>query len=415
MIHLRKLNWILAICILWSINGFSFSAIEIDTTVLIKVKQKIHDGSSSERTRSAYKSLIATANKLLDIKNPTVMDKTLVPPSGNKHDYLSISRYWWPDPEKPNGLPWMRKDGETNPETQTDAVDRKRLSVMSQGVKNLCFAYYFSGDERYAKKAASMLKTWFLDEATRMNPHLAFAQSVPGNSKGRSSGILDGRSISSVVPDAIAILSKSPHWTKNDTTNINKWLTEYLTWLTDSELGITENNQDNNHASWYKYQVAALALHLGNHSLAKATVEAGQESLDKQLDFEGKQIHELERTRSFFYSCYNLEALTHIASIGDKVGMDMWNYQSKDGKSLMLAFNYLAPVINGATWQYTEINGVDISDLIAPLARFANHTKSDEVSNLLKKSISILVEQEKTTGKKNDELEELSLTTTLDL
>lgn len=415
MVQIEKLKWMCILFILLNVKGFSNSIIETDTIVLFQVKEKIHNGTASKRTIEAYNALIKQANQLLTIKNPTVMDKSIVPPTGNKHDYLSISRYWWPNPETKDGLPWIRKDGETNPETQTDAVDRKRMGAMAKGVKYLSLAYYFTGDERYAQKAVSILKAWFLDEATMMNPHLEFAQSVPGYSEGRSSGILDGKSIADVVPEAVTILSKSTYWTQSDTNALNKWLTDYLIWLTDSELGKKENSQKNNHGSWYKYQVATLALYLGNDALAKQTVNATQESINWQLDFEGKQIHELERTRSFFYSCYNLNALTSIAIIGDSVGMDMWNYTSDDNKNLMLAINYLAPVINGALWDYTEIHGVDLSGLVFPLSRMANYTSSQEVEDLFSKTVLILLEEEKSTGKRNVILDELCLTTNIDL
>ena len=42
----------------------------------------------------------------------SVMDKQHVPPSGDKHDYMSLGPYWWPDPDKPDGLPYIRRDGE---------------------------------------------------------------------------------------------------------------------------------------------------------------------------------------------------------------------------------------------------------------------------------------------------------------
>ena len=415
MINSIKHGFAMALFIVICAKGFSVPYIQLDSLALAKVKQKLNDGTASERLLSAYKTLISKADKLLSIKNPTVMDKTIVPPSGNKHDYLSISRYWWPNPETPNGLPWIRKDGQTNPDTQTDAVDRKRLGLMSSGVQNLCLAYYFSGDEKYAEKASSMIETWFLDDETRMNPNLQFAQSVPGNPKGRSSGVLDGRSIAQVMPDAINILSNSSHWTKNKNLKMTMWLNDYLTWLTESELGKIENTQLNNHGSWSKFQVVSLALFLKKNTLAIKMVESAMQNLDKQLDAEGKQIHEIERTRSFFYSCFNLDALTSIAVLGDKVGMGMWNYKPSDNKSLMLAVNYLAPVIDGKQWPYTDIHGVDLSNLVVTLARLSNHTTSNECSKLLSKTIAVLMEKEKTTGHKNNVLQELSLIGSINL
>src|SRR5262245_33391507 len=56
------------------------------------------------------------ADSLLNMKPLSVMDKSFTPVSGNKHDYMSQAPYFWYDSTKPNGLPYMRKDGVRNPE-----------------------------------------------------------------------------------------------------------------------------------------------------------------------------------------------------------------------------------------------------------------------------------------------------------
>jgi len=385
--------------------------INLDSLQLAKVKQKIQDKTASERTKTAYKTLINYANHLLTVENPSVVNKTITAPNADIHDYVSLSRYWWPDPEKKDGLPWIRKDGETNPYTQTKVADRYGLASMSSGVRTLSRAYYFTGDERYAQKAASMIKTWFIDESTRMNPNLEFAQSIPGYPNTRPQGILDGRSIVLVVPDAINILSRSPHWTSDLKIKMNTWFTEYLTWLTDSNMGKKGVELDNNHGSWYKFQVASLALYLGNKPLVEKMVNLAQQSLQQQLNDQGGQIHEIARTKSFSYSCFNLNALTHIALIGDNVGMDMWHFKTKDGKSLSLAVDYLKPAIDGKTWPHPNIEDLDFDELVVILMRMSDHIQSNEYEDLLRKTINIVVEKEKTTGKKNEVLQDLSLLT----
>ena len=390
-------------------EGYATPFIRLDSGSLAKVKQSLQNGTASARTRLAYEDLIREADHLLTIENPTVVDKSLVPPTGDKHDYLSISRYWWPNPKAPNGLPWIRKDGETNPDTQTDAVDRNRLSRMANGVKSLSLAYYFSDKEQYALKATNMIKTWFLDDDTRMDPHLEFAQSVPGNPKRRPFGILDGRPIVMNVPDAIKILSNSSHWTNAHNRKMSEWFNDYLVWLTESDLGKQGMELDNNHGSWYKYQVAALALYLGKEPLVKRMVKMAQQSLDQQLNDQGGQIHELERTRSFFYSCFNLDALTSIATLADRVGINMWQYASSEGKSLNLAIKYLTPVVRGEDWPHPSKQGVNLSYLVPILARVPKKEKSDDFDQQLISAIAILEEQEQATGEKNNVLQELSL------
>ena len=393
MIKVNKCLLLFIIFCFFRTIAFSNPFTRLDSVNLAKTKTMIENGTASLQTFAAYKNLINEADKLLDIKNPTVVDKTILPPTENKHDYLSISRYWWPDPDKQNGLPWIRHDGKTNPDTQTDAVDRQRLSLMGKGVWKLSLAYYFTNNEKYAKKAISMLETWFINPETFMNPHLEFAQSVPGNPNKRRAGILDGRSITMFIPDALTLLSISENWNINHTTKMTKWLTDFLKWLTTSDLGIQGSKQENNHGSWYKYQVASLALYLGEIELAKNMVELAQESLEAMLNDEGGQIHELARTKSFSYSCFNLEALTDIAVIGDKIGMNMWEYKSENKKSLALAIDYLTPVINGKKWEHATLKEINIFSLAPILAKIPPKYNSKKYKSFLNKILQNINEE----------------------
>lgn len=390
MRQLKNRVYTVLILFAFASQGYSAPFIRLDRANLAALKQQINQGTASKQSLTAYKNLLAEADQLLSITNPVVMDKTLLPPSGDRHDYLSLSRYWWPNPQAKDSLPWIRKDGQTNPTTQSDAADRKRLSVMSQGVRKLSLAYFFSEKEQYAQKAISMIQSWFLDEETRMNPHLEYAQTVPGNPNGRRSGILDGRSIVLYVPDAIQLLSHSSHWTPKKDTKMKRWLKDYLSWLTESDLGKEGSTQVNNHASWYKFQVAGLALYLGNDTLVKKMLAAAEKSLDEQLNEQGGQVHELTRSRSFFYSCFNLEALTSIALIGEHVGINMWQYESAQKKSMSLALDYLCPVIRGEKWQFESIHEADPSHLAGILATMSAKLPSKGYANLLDKLLSDL-------------------------
>ncbi|MBT8317844.1 alginate lyase family protein [Lutibacter sp.] len=402
-----KIYIITTLCFISTV-AFSNSFVHLDSLALAKAKTMIFDGTATNETLKAYEKLIINADNLLTCKNPSVMDKTILPPTGNKHDYLSISRYWWPDTKKKDGLPWVRFDGKTNPDTQTDAVDRKRLGFMGKSVRDLSLAYYFTNDEKYAQKAISMIDTWFVNSETLMNPNLEFAQSVPGNPNNRRSGILDGRSIVMFVPDAIQLLSISKHWNTNYKTKTTKWFSDYLTWLTKSDLGKKGSEQKNNHGSWYKYQVATLAYYLDNKPLVKKMVTLAQQSLDDMLNDKGGQIHELERSRSFFYSCFNLQALVAIAELGNKVGMDMWHYQSENKKSLQLAINYLTPTINGKKWNHNTIKNIDLTDLIPILSKASKNENSQEYNKLLSKILSERIQK-----KQNDKLLEFWLLNTI--
>ena len=373
--------------------------VQLNEKALSSVKQSLEKKTSSELTLNAYESLLEQANMLLDIENFSVTDKGILPPTKSLNDYLSISRYWWPDESKADGLPWVRRDGETNPDTQTDKVDRKRLGEMTSAVKALSYAYYFSGNDAYAKKGTELIRAWFLQEETRMNPHLNFAQSVPGNNKSRRSGILDGRLIPLWVLDSIVLFSESDHWSDDDNTQMNQWLEEYLTWLTDSKVGKSGAKQTNNHGSWYRFQVTALAWYLGRDILLDEYLQKAKAGMAQQFNDEGAQEHELKRTKSFFYSSFNLNAITRIAIIADKAGESLWNYPSSGKGELEKAINYLMPVVRGEPWPHPT-KGVKLVDFAQVLGRYVEHTGSQEDKALLK---TVLLDAQKKADGENYE------------
>lgn len=152
-----------------------------NTAHLANVKHSIHEPFYA----TTYEILKAEADRLLDAQPLSVMMKEKTPASGDKHDYMSQARYYWPDPTKPNGLPYINRDGVSNPEL--NKLDRNRLGTTAGRITTLALVWYFSGEEQYARKATELIRVWFLNKDTRMNPNLEYAQMMPGhnNDKGR--------------------------------------------------------------------------------------------------------------------------------------------------------------------------------------------------------------------------------------
>jgi hypothetical protein len=179
----------------------------------LKTNQKRID-SKDPSLMPAYKELLKDADKALTQGPFSVMEKKNNPPSGDKHDYMSLAPYHWPDPSKPNGLPYMRKDGQTNPEVK-EYLDKDYMPRLCDLVQTLGLAYFFSGDERYAYHAATLLKVWFLNPETKMNPNLNYAQAIKGENEGRGAGIIDSRHFIKLV-DGIGLLEGSKSWKSED-------------------------------------------------------------------------------------------------------------------------------------------------------------------------------------------------------
>ena len=321
----------------------------------------------------ALRALIEQAENELQTGPLSVMHKKLTPSSGDKHDYMSVGPYWWPDPSKPNGLPYIRKDGERNPERNDDRTDSTELHKIFGSTFTLMLAYRETHREEFAKHAAELLRGWFLEPATRMNPNLNFGQAVPGVVEGRGTGIIDTAGLVEVTR-GLPWLEKSPSWTVADQAGMKKWFGDYLNWLQTSKNGKEERDAKNNHGTWYDAQLVALALATGQNDLAKRTLEAAKKTrIDAEIKEDGSQPLELARTKSFAYSLMNLRAFFELAEMGQKVGVDLWSTRVR------LAIDYLAPYgerMYGQPpmkkWPQEELDGVtraDQLDLLALLRR----------------------------------------------
>jgi len=277
--------------------------------------------------KPAMAKLIQEAEEILKIGPFSVVDKTITPPSGNKHDYMSIGPYWWPDPEREGGLPYIRRDGQINPESETRRSAAPALGRMISSVETLALAFYLSGGEVYAEHAAQLLQTWFLNPSTKMNPHLKYAQAIPGRVEGRSTGIIDTRNLIHVV-DANTLLASSVAWSDRDQITLVAWFKTYLEWLLGSEHGKIESRAMNNHGTWYDVQVSCYAIFVANTRLAKQVIESSRQRIGHQIQPDGRQPEELKRSTSLDYSIFNLKGLFLLAGMGEQLDLDLWHYET---------------------------------------------------------------------------------------
>jgi hypothetical protein len=337
-----------------------------DPMALLQVRARVAKGDP-QLTKAAG-MLRRLADQQL-VEGPwSVMDKSAVPPSGDKHDYLSQAPYWWPDPNTPDGRPYILKDGRINPER--DALDKIRFSKLCEAVTTLAAAYYFLGNEGYAARATMLLRVWFLNKETRMNPHLKYAQAIPGVAEGVSWGIIDTHTLVPVI-DAIGMLEGSVSWTQKEQDGMRQWIQDYLEWLVASRNGRTECKAPNNHGTWYDVQVTVFALYCGKQNVAKDAAIRGQGRIADQIDPDGKQSRELQRTRSLHYTVFNVTALCELATAGRKVEVDLWHYQTADGRCIRGAIDWLAPYLNGTkAWSSPDVRPF-VPDEVAPVLRMA--------------------------------------------
>ena len=339
---------------------------------------------------AAREALIKAADRALQTKPVSVMDKKKLPPSGDKHDYLSQAPYWWPDPSKPDGLPYIRRDGETIPSRSTDDFDRTSIGRMIGAVSTLGAGFKETGDEKYAEHATKLLRVWFLDPATKMNPNLNYAQGIPGITEGRGIGIIDTSGLVGVVK-ACEWLEKSKAFTNADRKGTKDWIGSYLNWMLTSKNGKEEAAAFNNHGTYYDLQAVTFALYTGQKEIAQKIVEEAKvKRIAKQIEPDGKMPLELARTKAFTYSTGNLRGLLDLADLAQELSVDLWRFETSDGRSLRKALDYLAPYVDAAKkWPHEQIDTGGVTqgmriDLAVMMRRAAIIFKEPRYEEMLK-------------------------------
>ncbi len=298
-----------------------------------------------KRADTALQSPLLTLNQ----------NKPRMPEGATKHDYVSTSYYLWPNPNTPNGLPYIKIDGKKNPETKE--YDAPALDKMSANVTELLWAYCLTGNERYAQQASMQLRVWFIDKNTRMNPNLTYAHFTPGGGLGRGTGIIDTDRLP-VMVDALPFLRKSPSWRAQDQKDLEQWFREYRDWLVSSNDGKREAAKSNNHGTWYRVQVATYSQFINDPGMVRQVLEYAKEDLGKQITPEGDQPEEDQRAAAKMYNEFNVNAWVTLAEIGDRAGIDLYRHDP-DGKGkprLQAAIKKLADyAVNGKIWPHGQI------------------------------------------------------------
>ncbi len=271
--------------------------------------------------------------------------------AGGPNDYYSNGDYWWPNPDTADGLPYVNRDGETNPAN----FDRHRIMLrrLRTYVAALAAAYQLTGSGQYAGAAAGMLKEFFLDARTRMNPHLLYAQAIPGVCPGRGVGIIDTLHLIE-IPVAVECLSTSKSFPDEVYDGLKQWFADYLQWISTHPYGIAEMNAKNNHSVAWFTQAAVFARFTGDQAMIGFCREKYRGTLlPNQMAPDGSFPLELARTKPYSYSIFVLDNLVTLCHVLSAPGDDLWEFELADGRSIRKGLKFLYPYLaDKAKWPY---------------------------------------------------------------
>lgn len=298
-----------------------------------------------DRTR-----ILAAAEKALQMPVISLTQHRSPLSEGGPNDFFSMSDYYWPDPSKPDGKPYIMRDGESNPGNFIE--HRKALMNMRDATSALAAAFLLTREERHAQKAVELLRVFFLDPATRMNPHLDLAQAIVGKpTPERGTGLIDTLHLAE-VPLAILALRDSKAMTPETFEALLKWFTDYTTWFVNSPKGKNEAKAKNNHAVAYWLQVAAFATLIENDVLLDECRRQFKEMfVAVQMASDGGFPLELGRTKPYAYSIFQLDNMASLCQLLSSPSDNLWTFSTSDGRGIRQALGYLHPYLaDKASW-----------------------------------------------------------------
>lgn len=337
------------------LGGVTNAQIPIDDmSVYAEARKAYMDGD--EALVKVIDSFKAQAEEFLAMPDMSVTDKKLLPPSNDPRDYMSLAPYWWPDPDKPDGLPYIRHDGRINPETE-NYLEVKNAGRMSRSVQILGLLYYFTGEEKYADKCASLLRTWFLDPVKGMNPNMNFGQAIPGRNVGRDAGIIHAHEMLRSFLGAYFI-KDSAAWTANDKEGLKEWAWAFWYWLGHSKNGIAECKALNNHGLWYEVsRLYTMSLFATPEEIVAYARDNFIPRMSVQIMEDGSLPAELARTNSLSYSTYAIDAMLAADRICRNAGFSIVEQVTENGRSIAKAIEFVEPYYERPEiWEYQQIS-----------------------------------------------------------
>ena len=363
----------------------------LDETKIEQEIQQFKNNINDELTQVVNR-LIQDADEALTKKTYSVIDKTTLPPSGNRNDYWHPSPYWWPDPKKSDGLPYIRKDGQRVPgtvmyEPESEKYDRTRVQMMFDDSLILALAWKFTGRLEYALHGVKILERFFVNKETAMTPHMMYSHVRMGhnNNIGANDGIIELKDMYYYL-DAIRIFMSAGAIPSEMLEKFKEWLSSYLQWLVYSPHGIKECCAQNNHGTYYDLQVASIAAFLDEQDILTETLIRAQTRVAKQFESDGSQPEELRRTITAHYCCFNFIGWINLSEIASKWGIDLWKHETKEGAGLVKGAKWLLD-LKDIDWPYAQIDVFDqdrflpiwhrVPDICRPSNSKARGTKYD--------------------------------------
>ena len=312
--------------------------------------------------------LVKKFTHLFDAEKSSVTSKKKEYQIGNLHNYVSLATYYWKS-DTPNGLPYHNRDGYANPEGAFYDKDKFRFLAYLTYYAGLM--YYLTEKKEFYDLLKEHCYVWFINEKTRMNPNMDYAQYIPGINKGRGIGIIDYSANFSYSLHILTHLYNLGLLEESFYQDLGLWFSEFRSWLKNSKNGKDEYNEPNNHGTMYDFGLITIDLFLNDFSnFSKYKKDFLEKRINTQIDEFGRLPLELKRTKSKNYSLMAAKAFNDYYKLLKEHGFEIVSNKI----SMMNKWLIERLVLEKEDWPYKQITEFDKSCLL-PLVINENRIK----------------------------------------
>lgn len=348
----RKLGWlVLGVAFPIYSMGIIKPAVAASAQAMAEEAQQSQTAHSLDIVAIEKERILRRAQTALGLAPITITAFRARLSPGGPNDFYSNGDYWWPNPDTPDGLPYIQRDGQSNPNNFN--AHRRCIMQLRDAVAALGAAYMLTRDDTYAAKAAELLRVFFIAPDTRMNPHLKYAQAIPGVTSGRGTGIIDTLHLVE-IPLAVLVMQNSPRFPTQTIHALKEWFRDYTHWMLTSTNGQQEANTANNHAVAYWLQIAAFSLLTGQETnLVECRRRFKQVFVPRQMALDGSFPAELRRTKPYGYSIFQLDNMAALCQIASAPEDNLWAFELPDGRGMRKGMEFLYPFLaDKSKWPY---------------------------------------------------------------
>ena len=332
----------------------------------------------------------------------TALDKGVVPPNGDKREFMTLVPYAWECSKRPEDCvdygrvahsaeklkcltqEWIICDGRFNREVM-DTMDYAHLAKVIQMVEKAALSYHMSGNTQAVGLVERQLRAWFLDPTTSIHPRLLYSQIIPFSSnpdraKGSLDCVIDWYDITRLL-DGVSILQDVLN--PADLIQLQGWFADFLAFITKPDIKTQHYRHLSNHGPWYDVVTMSIARWIGASNYIRAQCETAKYRVKRHISPNGDMHHETARFQSVYYYAYTMDAFVLVAHLSTDE-CDLLNFEV-EGASIAKLFDYISQHVPNQFTEWPHKNTGPFKEFILERPyRLAARYLENHVNNKLK-------------------------------